>query len=345
MTAVALVITHSDELRARLESCISQVDASCRVISANSVDALPALDASAKVRLVAVDFEGPPAQGSATLRVLVDLFPGTPLTAIAESVDAPGVDSALRAGALAYIPKSYSDRQLQLVLELALSGVGHRPHLLAQQAPAAPMSPMQPGSASAIAAGQGEPLTAKQVEVLSYAATGLSNRQIAVRLKIAESTVKLHMNSIYRKLNVERRGEAIVLAQRMEAVRRQQVEHGQRGGELVLDWLLPHVGHRHCKQGEVLFRKGDPGRELFYLQRGQVSLDEIGVEMGPGQIFGEIGVFAPDRARTSTARCLTDVELFCLTSEQVKSIYYLNPQFALHIVTLLAQRLVDERMH
>jgi CRP-like cAMP-binding protein len=84
---------------------------------------------------------------------------------------------------------------------------------------------------------------------------------------------------------------------------------------------------------------------LFYLQRGRVSLDEIDVEMGPGQIFGEIGVFAPGRTRTSTARCLTDVELFCLNSEQVKSIYYLNPQFALHIVTLLAQRLVEERMH
>ena len=48
---------------------------------------------------------------------------------------------------------------------------------------------------------------------------------------------------------------------------------------------------------------------------------------------------------TSTARCLTDVEQFCLTSEQVKSIYYLNPQFALHIVTLLVQRLANEGMY
>ena len=104
MTAVALVITRSDELRVRLERCISLVDASCRLISADGVDALPDLDPSAKVRLVAVDFDGPPAQGAATLRVLVDRFPGTPLTAIADAVDAPGVESALRAGALAYIP-------------------------------------------------------------------------------------------------------------------------------------------------------------------------------------------------------------------------------------------------
>jgi DNA-binding CsgD family transcriptional regulator len=232
---------------------------------------------------------------------------------------------------------------MRLVLELALSGASHRPDLPAVNgAPATQAAP----AASTIGplANGGEPLTPKQVEVLSYVAAGMSNRQIAGRLKIAEGTVKLHMNSIFKKLNVERRGEAIVLARRMEEIQRQQVEQGQRG-DLVLDWLLPHVGHRRLKQGEILFRKGDPGHELFYLQRGRVSLDEIDVEMGPGQIFGEIGVFAPGRTRTSTARCLTDVELFCLNSEQVKSIYYLNPQFALHIVTLLAQRLVEERMH
>ena len=72
-------------------------------------------------------------------------------------------------------------------------------------------------------------------------------------------------------------------------------------------------------------------------------LEEIGVEMGSREIFGEIGVFAPDHQRTCTARCRTDVDLFCLDSEQVKSIYYLNPQFALHVVQLVAQRLLADR--
>ena len=112
----------------------------------------------------------------------------------------------------------------------------------------------------------------------------------------------------------------------------------------MLDWLLPHVTHRHVRKGEVIFRKGDPSRELYYIQRGTVELQEIGVELGAREIFGEIGVFSPEHIRTCTALCKTDVELFCLDSEQVKSIYYLNPQFALHVVQLIAQRLLADQL-
>jgi CRP-like cAMP-binding protein len=125
-------------------------------------------------------------------------------------------------------------------------------------------------------------------------------------------------------------------------VRAQQVRQAEHGAA-VLDWLLPHVTHRRFGKDEVIFHKGDAGRELYYIQRGTVALEEIGVEMGPREIFGEIGVFAPDHKRTCTARCKTDVDLFCLNSEQVKSIYYLNPQFALHVVHLVAQRLLADR--
>jgi DNA-binding NarL/FixJ family response regulator len=341
MAPLALVVSPSSQLGEQLEACVRALDPRSTVRIVKSGDELTGLTLNASPELVLLDLDTP---APADIREIARRHPKAVLAVVSESCDSRSIEVALRAGARAYIPKSYSERQTQLALELALSGASHRPDLPVDNgmstakaaSAAAPMGPRANG---------GEPLTPKQVEVLSYVAAGMSNRQIAGRLKIAEGTVKLHMNSIFKKLNVERRGEAIVLARRMEEIQRQHVEQGQRGGELVLDWLLPHVGHRRLKQGEILFRKGDPGHELFYLQRGRVSLDEIGVEMGPGQIFGEIGVFAPGRTRTSTARCLTDVELFCLNSEQVKSIYYLNPQFALHIVTLLAQRLVEERMH
>jgi CRP-like cAMP-binding protein len=122
------------------------------------------------------------------------------------------------------------------------------------------------------------------------------------------------------------------------------VAHGQ-DGSLVLDGLMSHASHRQYRNGEVIFRKGDLGGELFYVQRGTVHLDEIGEDMGPGDIFGEIGVFSPERARTSTARCKTDVDLFCLDAEKAKQVYVEAPHFALRIATLLAQRLVAERAH
>lgn len=343
MASVALVVSPSDRVGGLLAACIREVEPSSEVRLVNSAATLAELRLSASPTLVVLDLDAPQGANAANVEEISQRYPEAVLAVISEAGDPPGVERALRAGARAYIPKSYSAHQIRLVLELAMSGASHRPDLPAvsgrlatQPAPAAPTI--------GLFGNGGGPLTPKQVEVLSYVAAGMSNRQIAARLKIAEGTVKLHVNSIFKKLNVERRGEAIVLARRMEEIQRQQVEQGQRG-EMVLDWLLPHVGHRRLKQGDILFHKGDPGHELFYLQRGRVSLDDIGVEMGPGQIFGEIGVFAPERRRTSTARCLTDVELFCLNSEQVKSIYYLNPQFAVHVVTLLAQRLVEERMH
>jgi DNA-binding NarL/FixJ family response regulator len=54
-----------------------------------------------------------------------------------------------------------------------------------------------------------EPLTQREVEVLQLLALGLSNKQIAARLNISEHTVKFHSSSIYAKLGVASRTEAV----------------------------------------------------------------------------------------------------------------------------------------
>ena len=115
--------------------------------------------------------------------------------------------------------------------------------------------------------------------------------------------------------------------------------------------LLAQARPRSLAAGERLFARGDPCDGLFALLDGSVHLgavDAAGREqmlgvLEPPAWFGEIAVFAPNHARTCTARCLTNVDLFCLTSEQTRSIYYLNPRFAVHLITLLAQRLLADR--
>jgi len=54
-----------------------------------------------------------------------------------------------------------------------------------------------------------EPLTAREREVLDWLALGLSNRAIAGRLGISEHTVKFHVTSVFGKLGVSSRAEAI----------------------------------------------------------------------------------------------------------------------------------------
>jgi DNA-binding NarL/FixJ family response regulator len=53
------------------------------------------------------------------------------------------------------------------------------------------------------------PLTDRELEVLGLLAKGLANKQIAVALSISEHTVKFHVSSIYAKLNVTNRTEAV----------------------------------------------------------------------------------------------------------------------------------------
>ncbi len=53
------------------------------------------------------------------------------------------------------------------------------------------------------------PLTDRESEVLGLLAKGLANKQIAVALGISEHTVKFHVSSIYGKLNVTNRTEAV----------------------------------------------------------------------------------------------------------------------------------------
>jgi DNA-binding NarL/FixJ family response regulator len=54
-----------------------------------------------------------------------------------------------------------------------------------------------------------DPLTAREHEVLQLAAEGLANKQIALSLSISEHTVKFHLSSLYAKLGVTSRTEAV----------------------------------------------------------------------------------------------------------------------------------------
>jgi LuxR family maltose regulon positive regulatory protein len=57
-----------------------------------------------------------------------------------------------------------------------------------------------------------EPLSDRELEVLQLMATGLSNREIGLRLYLSPNTIKRHANNIYEKLDVHSRTEAAAKA-------------------------------------------------------------------------------------------------------------------------------------
>lgn len=111
-------------------------------------------------------------------------------------------------------------------------------------------------------------------------------------------------------------------------------------GDLSLDWLKSYMRRERHGPGAVLFRRGDPADRLFFLVAGEVRLEEIGVTLGPGDLLGEIALFAPDQRRTQTATCAGAVEMLAITEGEIAQLCYQNPAIAFHLLRLVTARLL-----
>lgn len=107
-------------------------------------------------------------------------------------------------------------------------------------------------------------------------------------------------------------------------------------------WLRPYMKRRKLKPGTVLFHKGDPADHLFMLISGRMELVEIGQELPPGRVFGEIALFSPDRQRTLTARCIDACQVLSIDESTMRQIYYQNPDFGFQMIGLVANRLIAD---
>ncbi len=63
-----------------------------------------------------------------------------------------------------------------------------------------------------------EPLTLREIEVLTLVAQGANNQTIADKLFVKQVTVKTHLNSIFKKLKVTSRTQAVLLAMQMNLI-------------------------------------------------------------------------------------------------------------------------------
>ncbi|MFT4196862.1 MAG: response regulator transcription factor [Pseudoxanthomonas sp.] len=122
--------------------------------------------------------------------------------------------SALAAGATGYVLKERDDLEVKLAIRSVLQGgapidpfVARRilQTLVRADADAAPA----PQTPAAVRMG---PLSAREVEILTYVARGFTNREIAEQVYLSRYTVECHIKHIYRKLAVGSRTEAVYAA-------------------------------------------------------------------------------------------------------------------------------------
>jgi CRP-like cAMP-binding protein len=112
-------------------------------------------------------------------------------------------------------------------------------------------------------------------------------------------------------------------------------------GDLSIDWLKPFMVRRTYSKGDVLFRKDDPANEMFFTVTGKFLVTEIGVEISPGRLVGELGFLSPDNRRTQTVECLDGGEVLTMTYDKLLQLYFQNPEFGYFFLRLSSERLLQ----
>ena len=196
-------------IRAGLCGFIAGLFEQHRVETAASLDEAVATLGSQPVDLLLIDLDMPGMHGVASLDMLRERFPQLRIAVLSGTDDRDTIMRAVGAGVNGYIPKAVKPEELAFAIESILANrIYLPPSITTQVHPAAGPAPASP---TAAAAG----LTARQDEVLVLLARGLSNKEIARDLRMAEGTVKIHIAGIFRRLNVQNRTEAALRAREL----------------------------------------------------------------------------------------------------------------------------------
>lgn len=165
-----------------------------------------------KPDVVLLDLHMPGTSGLQAIPLLREEAPQSQIIMLTVSEDADDLLEALRAGARGYLLKNIETDFLLDSIRRAAAGESVMSSQMAGKLADAMRMP-QKGSASEARL---EKLTPREREIIVMLARGASNKEIARSLDLAESTVKIHVQGILRKLNLASRVQAAVYA----------VEHG-----------------------------------------------------------------------------------------------------------------------
>ncbi len=163
--------------------------------------------------IVLLDLHMPGISGKEAVKLLVEEVPGINVLMLTVSEDAEDLIDTLRAGATGYLLKNIDTEALVDAIRRAAHGESVvSPQMTAKLVQGVRAEP----KAASAAPAQHEKLSPREREILVCLARGDTNKEIARRLALAESTVKIHIQNIFKKLGLNSRVQAALYA----------VEHG-----------------------------------------------------------------------------------------------------------------------
>ncbi len=154
-----------------------------------------------KPDVILMDLIMPGTDGVTATRLIKEKYPSVKVIALTSYQEDTLIQDALQAGAIGYLMKNISARELAAAIRSAHAG----------------KMTLSPEAAQVLVQGklwakEFEELTEREREVLKLMVDGLSNSGIAERLVVSISTVKYHISNILSKLGVENRVSAVTTA-------------------------------------------------------------------------------------------------------------------------------------
>ena len=155
-----------------------------------------------KPDIVLMDLMMPGMDGITATREIKKRFPQVKVIALTSFAEQNMVQGALQAGAIGYLQKNVTAKELGHAIRAACDG---KMTLSPEATQVLANSVAQPQIT-------GEQLTDRERDVLKCMVDGLNNNEIAEKLVVSLGTVKFHISNIFHKLGVDSRVEAVKLA-------------------------------------------------------------------------------------------------------------------------------------
>jgi DNA-binding NarL/FixJ family response regulator len=200
-----LLADDHDLIRDTIEEFLKRLAENLQVDHAATLSqALGVVRRAGDLDLILLDLRMPGMNGLAGLKAVQAESGRIPIVILSGETDLDTIRSALQAGAAGFVPKTMRGTAMLSALRLVLAGERYVPDLLLAEPAARP---------DAADGDQGlAALTRREREVMRLLVEGLPNKEIGRRLKIEVVTVALHLRSIYRKLGVASRTQAVRMA-------------------------------------------------------------------------------------------------------------------------------------
>lgn len=209
---IRLVVAEDDGLLRRTLVELLQLDPHIEVVASVPNGYMAVEQATLlKPDVVLTDLEMPKMDGIAATREIKTSSPEIAVVILTKFGDDENLFSAIRAGACGYVLKDAPTEEIKQAIREAGDGGGHlNPQLVSRVL----TEFARIGEAAKQRKEAFADLTKRELEVLEMLGRGMRNKAIAEQLFLSEKTVKSHVGAVLRKLQLNDRTEAALLAQR-----------------------------------------------------------------------------------------------------------------------------------